>query len=133
MKLVTAEEMRNLDNAAIHTFHIPSLELMENAGCRTVEVMLDRYGDPLGKTVSIFVGPGNNGGDGFVVAEMAQRDGLAVQVLLLCDEQRIKGDALTATIFIFPKQGIAQRKLPGSIVKPELTISFIVSAWARAR
>ena len=70
MKLVTAEQMRGLDNGAIHKYNVPSLALMENAGRRTVEVMLDRYGDPLGKNIAIFVGPGNNGGDGFAIARL---------------------------------------------------------------
>ena len=37
MKLVTAEQMRSLDEAAINTHKVPSLELMENAGRGTVE------------------------------------------------------------------------------------------------
>jgi len=93
MKLVTAEEMRGLDNAAIHTFHVPSLELMENAGRRTVEVMLDRYGDPLGKTVTIFVGPGNNGGDGLVIARLLAARLARPVVFLLVSAGKLKGDS----------------------------------------
>jgi hydroxyethylthiazole kinase-like uncharacterized protein yjeF len=93
MKLVTAEEMRGLDNAAIHTFQVPSLELMENAGRRTVEVMLDRYGDPLGKTVAIFVGPGNNGGDGLVIARLLAARLARPVVFLLVSSGKLKGDS----------------------------------------
>jgi len=93
MKLVTAEEMRSLDNAAIHTFGVPSLELMENAGRRTVEVMLERYGDPLGKTVTIFVGPGNNGGDGLVIARLLAARLARPIVFLLVSAGKLKGDS----------------------------------------
>jgi ADP-dependent NAD(P)H-hydrate dehydratase / NAD(P)H-hydrate epimerase len=93
MKLVTAEEMRGLDNAAINTFHVPSLELMENAGSRTVAVMLDRYGDPLGKTVPIFVGPGNNGGDGLVIARLLVARLARPIVFLLVPSGKLKGDS----------------------------------------
>jgi hydroxyethylthiazole kinase-like uncharacterized protein yjeF len=70
MKLVTAEQMRGLDSAAINTWGVSSLTLMENAGRRTVEAMLARYGEPEGRTVAIFAGPGNNGGDGLVIARL---------------------------------------------------------------
>ena len=93
MKLVTAEEMRSLDNAAIDTFHVPSLELMENAGRCTVDVMLDRYGDPLGKTVTIFVGPGNNGGDGLVIARLLATRLARPVVFLLVSATKLKGDS----------------------------------------
>ena len=93
MKLVTAEQMRGLDNTAINNYNIPSLDLMENAGRRTVEVMLDRYGDPLGKTVAIFVGPGNNGGDGLVIARLLAARLARPVVFLLVTSGKLKGDS----------------------------------------
>jgi hydroxyethylthiazole kinase-like uncharacterized protein yjeF len=93
MKLVTSDQMRGLDTAAINNYKVPSLELMENAGRRTVEVMLDRYGDPLGKTVAIFVGPGNNGGDGLVIARLLAGRLARPVVFLLVPSDKLKGDS----------------------------------------
>jgi hydroxyethylthiazole kinase-like uncharacterized protein yjeF len=93
MKLVTAEQMRGLDNAAINTFKVPSLELMENAGRRTVEVMLDKYGDPQGKRVAVFAGPGNNGGDGLVIARLLAARMARSVVFLLVPAEKLKGDS----------------------------------------
>ena len=93
MKVVTAEQMRGLDNTAIHNFNVPSLELMENAGRQTVDVMLDRYGDPLGKQVAIFVGPGNNGGDGLVIARLLAARLARPVVFLLFPSKKLKGDS----------------------------------------
>jgi NAD(P)H-hydrate epimerase len=93
MKLVTAQQMRNLDYAAINTFKVPSLELMENAGRRTVEVMLDKYGDPQGKRVAIFVGPGNNGGDGLVIARLLAARMANPIVFMLIPVDKLKGDS----------------------------------------
>ena len=93
MKLVTAEQMRGLDNAAINTFKVPSLELMENAGRRTVEVMLDRYGDPQGKRVAVFSGPGNNGGDGLVIARLLAARMARSVIFLLVPAEKLKGDS----------------------------------------
>ena len=93
MKLVTAEQMRGLDNTAIQNYNVPSLELMENAGRRTIDVMLDRYGDPLGKQVAIFVGPGNNGGDGLVIARLLAARLARPVVFLLLPSEKLKGDS----------------------------------------
>ena len=93
MKLVTADQMRGLDKAAINNYKVPSLDLMENAGRRTVDVMLDRYGDPLGKTVAIFVGPGNNGGDGLVIARLLAGRLARPVVFLLVPSDKLKGDS----------------------------------------
>ena len=49
--------MRGLDNAAINTFKVPSLELMENAGRRTVDIMLDKYGDPQARELQFLSAP----------------------------------------------------------------------------
>ena len=93
MKLVTAEQMRGLDSAAINNFNIASLDLMENAGRRTVEVMLAEYGNPQDKKVAIFAGPGNNGGDGLVIARLLAAKMAHPIVFLLVPADKLKGDA----------------------------------------
>ena len=93
MKLVTADQMRGLDNVAINVYKVPSLALMENAGRRTVAVMLDRFGDPQGKQVVIFVGPGNNGGDGLVIARLLAARMARPTVFLLVPAAKLKGDS----------------------------------------
>jgi hydroxyethylthiazole kinase-like uncharacterized protein yjeF len=93
MKLVTAEQMRGLDNTAINNFNVSSLELMENAGSRTVEVMLEKYGDPMGRTVVVFAGPGNNGGDGMAIARLLAAKLARPVVFLLVPVDKLKGDS----------------------------------------
>jgi len=85
--------MRGLDDTAINNYKVPSLQLMENAGRRTVDIMLDRYGDPLGKTAAIFVGPGNNGGDGLVIARLLAARLARPVVFLLVSSGNLKGDS----------------------------------------
>jgi NAD(P)H-hydrate epimerase len=93
MKIVNAEQMRGLDSAAINTFKVPSLDLMENAGHGTVNAIVNLYGDPLGKTIAIFVGPGNNGGDGLVIARLLAAHLARPVVFLLVPPENLKGDA----------------------------------------
>jgi NAD(P)H-hydrate epimerase len=68
MKLVNSLEMKAIDSRAINEYGIPGIVLMENAGIRCVEVIEEILGDTAGKNIVILAGPGNNGGDGLVIA-----------------------------------------------------------------
>lgn len=95
MKLTTAEQMRGLDDAAINRYGIPGIVLMENAGRGTVETINREFGSLAGKHVSIFAGPGNNGGDGLVIARYLHQQGARPSVYLLMEPEKLKGDAAT--------------------------------------
>ncbi|MDQ7784193.1 MAG: NAD(P)H-hydrate dehydratase [Desulfomonilaceae bacterium] len=95
MYLVTAEEMRAFDATAIDDYGIPGVVLMENAGRTTFNILREHLGgDVAGITVSVVAGPGNNGGDGYVIARYLINHGAMVQIFLLCPREKIKGDAL---------------------------------------
>jgi len=68
MKIVTAVQMKSLDQQATSVCQIPSLLLMENAARGLVDQLEAAYGVRRGKRITIVAGRGNNGGDGFVVA-----------------------------------------------------------------
>lgn len=93
MKVATAEQMRQCDATAIGRHGIPGLVLMENAGRGTVEAMASHFGPLLGKRVAVFVGPGNNGGDGLVIARYLFEQGAQPQVVSLVPLEKIQGDA----------------------------------------
>ncbi|HHU31433.1 MAG TPA: NAD(P)H-hydrate dehydratase [Clostridia bacterium] len=96
MKLLTAGEMRALDEKAISSFSIPGIILMENAGIRMVEAITEHLrGQIQGKRFLIFAGKGNNGGDGFVVARQLINKGAEVKVFLLHPANSLQGDAKT--------------------------------------
>lgn len=93
MKLALAEEMRRLDQAAIKDCHIPGLILMENAGRGTVDVMAAHFGDLADRFLAIVAGPGNNGGDGLVIARHLLQRGARPHIFLLVAPQKLEGDA----------------------------------------
>ncbi len=93
MKLPSAAEMRQLDATAIETYGIPSIVLMENAGRCSVEELARRFGDPAGRRIAIFAGPGNNGGDGLVIARHLHQRGALPQLFFLTDPDSLGGDA----------------------------------------
>ena len=90
--LYRACDVRELDRHAIGTAGIPGIELMERAGFESFRTLRERW--PAARRVAVVAGPGNNGGDGFVVARLAAREGLSVSVTLIGDVARIRGDAL---------------------------------------
>ncbi|KKM08641.1 carbohydrate kinase [Clostridiales bacterium PH28_bin88] len=94
MKLVTAEEMRELDQLASSQYGIPGIVLMENAGLRVLDAVLEILeGEVAGKRVLVFAGKGNNGGDGFVVARHLANKRAEVKVFLLGRPEDVRGDA----------------------------------------
>jgi NAD(P)H-hydrate epimerase len=95
MYLVTAEEMRAFDATAINDFGIPGVVLMENAGRATFDLIRRVLGGSVNdRKVVIVAGPGNNGGDGYVIARCLLNHGAHVSVFLLAHRERIGGDAL---------------------------------------
>lgn len=90
--LVTADEMRALDRATIDGVGVPGVVLMESAGRGVVDVMARHY-DVAHARVVAFCGPGNNGGDGFVVARHLANRGADVIVALVGERDKIEGDA----------------------------------------
>jgi NAD(P)H-hydrate epimerase len=96
LKLVTAEEMRSIDAAAINQYQIPGLILMENAGRRVAETVVSELGGGLPRRrLLVLVGKGNNGGDGLVAARHLYNQGAEVTVALVADPAEIAGDART--------------------------------------
>src|SRR5436190_3443502 len=95
MKILTPEQLREVDRLSSEKYGIPSLILMENAGMRVTEVLEDRFEDLENLTVAILCGKGNNGGDGFVVARQLIQKGCFPFVFLFGDEKDVKGDAQT--------------------------------------
>lgn len=94
MRILTSEQMREIDRLTVERCGIPFPILMENAGARVVETIVERYGALEGKRCAVFCGKGNNGGDGAVIARLLRMKGAAaVSVFLLGRVTDTKGEA----------------------------------------
>ena len=92
MKIVTAQEMRELDRITIGDYGIPGLVLMERAGLAVANKVGELYPD---KKVLVLCGSGNNGGDGFVAARELHNRGFNVRVLMFSGKDSMGPDCKT--------------------------------------
>ena len=94
-ELLTAAQMRAIEQAAIESGEVTGLELMERAGRGVVEAILGEWPEMALTTQKAVVlcGPGNNGGDGFVVARLLKERGWEVEVYLYGDVEKLPPDA----------------------------------------
>ena len=95
--LLTNAEMRAADRLTIEAGTAGSV-LMEKAGAGIAARLIEAIEPPEdgGIRVLILCGPGNNGGDGFVVARHLQQEGWRVDVAALGSVDDLKGNALSA-------------------------------------
>lgn len=93
--LLTAAQMKATEQAAIDSGEVTGLELMERAGRGVVEAVFREWPElaQTGHRAVVLCGPGNNGGDGFVVARLLKDWGWTVDVLLYGDAEKLPPDA----------------------------------------
>ncbi len=88
-EILTVEQMYAADQyAADHG--TPTLDLMENAGAAVADAICERWSP---RTAAVLCGPGNNGGDGFVIARHLKERGWDVRLALMGRRDELKGDA----------------------------------------
>ena len=96
MKVVTAEQIRELDRRAIEESGMPGVVLMENAARAVCDLLQADYGPLAGKRAAVFCGAGNNGGDGFAVFRLLSLAGATVTLFTTIpdlDRAELKPDA----------------------------------------
>lgn len=78
LELLTPAEMAEADRLAIAAGPFDGIGLMRNAGRAVAALVLARF--PGAACVHVLAGPGNNGGDGYVVAKILRESGVAVSL-----------------------------------------------------
>jgi ADP-dependent NAD(P)H-hydrate dehydratase / NAD(P)H-hydrate epimerase len=140
LPVFTADEMRRVDQRAIHELGIPGATLMENAGrgaaARIVEALPDLGLPRRGVRVAIVCGKGGNGGDGFVVARWLKRSSHRVDVFLLARPDELSGDP-AAMLAQARQRGIRPRivedgqVLARALAGADLVVDAILGTGAR--
>lgn len=92
--LYRAEQVRELDRRAIEDQGIDGYALMQRAAAAAFALLQQQW--PEARQIWLLCGPGNNGGDGLVMARLAREAGLAERVLLLAEPGSLNGAARQA-------------------------------------
>lgn len=92
---ISSSEMRALENAVLESGRVSGLELMERAGRGVVETVKRQWPDVTNDATDIVIlcGPGNNGGDGFVVARLLAELDFHVRVFFYGKREKLSYDA----------------------------------------
>ncbi len=88
--LYNKAQTKKIDQQAATFLGIDSYALMQRAALAAFQ-HIKQY-----KKLLVVTGPGNNGGDGWVVAELARKNGQEVTIWALKDPNQLSGDAQTA-------------------------------------
>lgn len=123
MKVVTAQEMRDIDRRTIEKFGIPGQVLMERAGMAVASKIKELF--PQKKTM-VLAGGGNNGGDGIVVARELFNSGWHVKVLLFAKQNKLSPDCLSQ--FRSAKQAGVPVEIRARITGGDLHSALVVDA-----
>lgn len=121
LRLLSVGQMYDADRAAIEA-GTPGEELMANAGAAIAEAVQARF-KPCSTVV--LCGPGNNGGDGFVVARLLSEAGWRVQLAMLGDVGRLKGDA---ALMASRWRGEVREATPACVENADLVIDALFGA-----
>ncbi len=92
MKILSASQIREVDRYTIEHEPISSSDLMERASLACAKWIIENYSKS--KYIKIFIGPGNNGGDGLCIAYLLLQAGFQVQAHVLYASERMSQDAL---------------------------------------
>lgn len=93
-ELFTAEQARSIDTRAIQDYGCPSYSLMQQAAAAALISLRAEW--PAARELLVCCGAGNNGGDGYVLARDASRQGWRVKVIAVAEPSRLTGDAALA-------------------------------------
>ena len=116
-ELLSVADMARADAGA----GVPTLTLMENAGRAVADAITERFPQC---PVMVLCGPGNNGGDGFVVARLLKERGWNVRLMLTGKRNDLKGDAR----IMADRWGICEQFDPDALPGSEFVVDALFGA-----
>ena len=121
VRVVTSSESAARDASAIAA-GVPSRALMQRAGAATAAEIALRYRDRLGTGVVVLAGPGNNGGDAWVVARALATSGARVRVIEPIVSRTPDGMAERALALEVLGNDVVESAVPESLASGELLV-----------
>jgi len=111
---ISASEMRAIEQAAMDSGEVTGAELMDRAGKAVVKAIFEAWPDLLAqpRRVGVLAGPGNNGGDGFVIANRFRDYGWDVEVFLYGQIEKMPDDAKANALTFASTGGVVSPLIP---------------------
>ncbi|HVF16654.1 MAG TPA: NAD(P)H-hydrate dehydratase [Steroidobacteraceae bacterium] len=123
LHVYTEAQIRALDRLAIDHLGIPSYTLMTRAGEAGLRALRSYW--PATERVVVLCGPGNNAGDGYVLASAALQQRMDVRVVALSDPEKLNGDAKRAWQEFRAAGGVATEWQPDLIDGVDVIVDAI--------
>lgn len=127
MRVVTSEEMREVEAEAIESLSVPAIVLMENAARATADAIVECY--PRVRRIAIACGRGNNGGDGLALLRDLATRGYEATAFVAGPLDRLSVDA-TRQFVSCEQLGLSPRSVPEPAVDDEVNEDYDV--WVDA-
>ena len=113
MKIISSQQLKELDKYTIIHEPIASIDLMERAAHALTEAIIRRWDKSF--EIIVFAGPGNNGGDALAVARMLSQKNYHVEVYLFNTQGKLSEECAT---------NLNRLKTCGSIYFTEVNTQF---------
>ena len=123
MKLFTTAQIRELDQYTIEHEPIASINLMERAAVALFDKFLNSFHNL--KSVCIFAGPGNNGGDALALGRMLINSGLEAKVILV-HTGKLSDDCEINKVRLIEKFPASLTEYENKFVAPKISSNTII-------
>lgn len=123
IRLYDAAQAGELDRHFIADFGVEGFVLMERAARAASVALMRRWPTP--GALFVLCGPGNNGGDGFLIARNARQAGWQVQLSCLVDPATLEGDAALAAE-AFRDAGGAIARFDGAAIDADVVVDAVL-------
>lgn len=124
IKIFPCETMKELDEYTIEHEPISSVDLMERAAAAFTEAVVAKWNNET--PVTVFAGPGNNGGDALAVARMLSEKGYKVEVYLFNVKGALSPDCLFNKELLETIPAVTLTEVSSQFVPPSLTEAHLI-------
>jgi len=125
MKLFLTNQVRELDKYTIDFEPVQSIDLMERAAQAFTDAFGVRFRDFSGK-ITVFAGPGNNGGDALAIARMLHLKDYLVETYLFNPKENLSPDCLENKKKLLKLPQVKFIEVKDKFVSPDLEKNDIV-------
>lgn len=127
--LYGAAQVAAFDRRLISEYGVSGFTLMQRAAAAAYDVLRRRWPDA--QRLCIFCGPGNNGGDGYLIAKLALEAGCQVQLISMVAAQSLRGDAARARVAFEAAGGQVDAFVAAPIIADVIVDSLLGTGLSR--